>query len=306
MNKIIPPHLLLAAFVSASVHLQAQIPISIDFESPDYFIGMSGGDYPTPGDYPSPWFKVDSGTSITDVNPISGTQSMLIQESEGAGLWFTIPESYTSLTISADIRPHHVHNGFNNYVSAGGLALYSDDSPDPRFGGSVRLAEIYFQTAGWSTHTLDLYGGIGATTVGDTGVDWISDATYTLTYELDLVAGTMTATVQNGTSTIWTTSGALSDANATRFRLDFRPVPSSSGEKALVDNISIAGIQEPSISITRDADPQEIVISFIGAIQKSSDLGVSDPWTDLEPQPSSPWTFTPSEGKMFYRIKPSE
>jgi hypothetical protein len=316
MKNIVIAHLPLAALFVATLHLHAEVPIPIDFEPPDYFTGMTGGDYPTPGDYPSPWFEVDSGTSITDVNPISGTQSMLIEWSSAASgsgaasLWFTTPESYTSLTISADIRPHHIHTGHNNYVGAGGIRLNSDDSPAPGLAdiNEFHLAGIRFDTADGQLfgppHTLNIKGGIGKNVINDdTGVDWISDTTYTITYELDLVAGTMTATVKAGASTIWSDSGALSDEDARSFRLDFESIPNS-GEYALVDNISITGVQEPSLSIANAPDTQQIEISFTGVLQQSSDLGVSDPWTDIEPQPGSPWMITPSEGKMFFRIKP--
>lgn len=109
----------------------------------------------------------------------------------------------------------------------------------------------------------------------DTGVDWISGRIYTITYELDLVANIITTTVMDGTlaSTIWTHSGPIAETdnimgtvyrNPTTFRLEFGGVTPSDLKQTFVDNITITGAQEPSISITRDPDPQEMLISFIG------------------------------------------
>lgn len=71
-----------------------------------------------------------------------------------------------------------------------------------------------------------------------------------------------------------------------------------------LDDVSVSAISEPTISLSYIADSQQLSISFTGVIQESSDLGVTDPWSDIEPQPTSPWTFIPADDKMFYRIKP--
>ncbi|MFP4069944.1 MAG: PQQ-dependent sugar dehydrogenase, partial [Opitutales bacterium] len=54
----------------------------------------------------------------------------------------------------------------------------------------------------------------------------------------------------------------------------------------------------PSISISQNGD--QIEIDFIGVLQESDDLA-TDPFEDVDPQPTSPWTFTPDDERHFFQ-----
>lgn len=56
---------------------------------------------------------------------------------------------------------------------------------------------------------------------------------------------------------------------------------------------------DPSISI-HSMGLQEMEVTFTGIIQGSDALGH---WTDLDPQPASPWKFTPLESTQFFRAR---
>jgi N-acetylneuraminic acid mutarotase len=54
----------------------------------------------------------------------------------------------------------------------------------------------------------------------------------------------------------------------------------------------------PWISIARSGF--NLAVEFNGVLQQSVDLSQ---WSDLDPQPLTPWTFAPSTGKMFFRAQ---
>lgn len=58
-------------------------------------------------------------------------------------------------------------------------------------------------------------------------------------------------------------------------------------------------IQTPLLEITRL--PDHMQLNYRGTLQESNDL---HSWTDLNPQPPSPWTFSLEPGeKRFFQIK---
>jgi hypothetical protein len=57
----------------------------------------------------------------------------------------------------------------------------------------------------------------------------------------------------------------------------------------------------PAPSITIGQSGSQITISYTGIIQQSSDLSQ---WGDITPQPSSPWTFTPTGSPSFFKARP--
>ncbi len=56
----------------------------------------------------------------------------------------------------------------------------------------------------------------------------------------------------------------------------------------------------PEMELTRHTT--QITIDFIGRLQWRASLDTGE-WTDLEPQPQSPWTFTPGADQGFYRAE---
>jgi hypothetical protein len=54
----------------------------------------------------------------------------------------------------------------------------------------------------------------------------------------------------------------------------------------------------PQIVIRRSSS--QIVINFVGVLQESPDL---TQWIDIDPQPQSPWSFTPSARNAFFRAR---
>jgi hypothetical protein len=60
-------------------------------------------------------------------------------------------------------------------------------------------------------------------------------------------------------------------------------------------------VLDPYLNITRTGD--ELTVEYVGTLQESTLLSG---WTDSNPQPNSPFTFTLSSGeKQFYQIKPA-
>lgn len=70
------------------------------------------------------------------------------------------------------------------------------------------------------------------------------------------------------------------------------------------DFFTLKIVTTPSVSISHQGGA--ITIEFEGIIQSTIDLGTPKSWEDISPQPTSPWTFTPSTEIMFYRTKETE
>lgn len=78
--------------------------------------------------------------------------------------------------------------------------------------------------------------------------------------------------------------------------------PFSAGNGAMLfilDGVLISEPQPPLISRIEFVDSQ-IEVEFSGILQESGDLLG---WDDLTPQPISPYSFTPSQDKMFFRAR---
>lgn len=58
-------------------------------------------------------------------------------------------------------------------------------------------------------------------------------------------------------------------------------------------------ISQPFVQMTQFG-PQSLTMTFNGVLQSSTNLQT---WTDLEPQPTSPWLHQIGEGSMFFRVR---
>ncbi|MGF1449611.1 MAG: PQQ-dependent sugar dehydrogenase [Opitutales bacterium] len=56
----------------------------------------------------------------------------------------------------------------------------------------------------------------------------------------------------------------------------------------------------PEMELTQHAE--QITIDYVGRLQWRASLDTGE-WTDVEPQPLSPWTFTPTDEQAFYRAE---
>jgi len=64
-----------------------------------------------------------------------------------------------------------------------------------------------------------------------------------------------------------------------------------------------AGSCPRSLSVS-NGPGSSVVVEYQGIVQLSTNLLETNGWVDINPQPDSPWAFTPTNHVQFFRLKP--
>jgi endonuclease I len=169
--------------------------------------------------------------------------------------------------------------------------LVHDFGTIPQGSGSATfLFKLYNleATAGF-TASLDVISG---TATGDTSV---------LTTDFDSITALAPGSSVSVVATLDTTLAGTFSA-VYEFRVfDDQTIPGATEGTALQLTLTAVVSAGGTISISKTTD-NSIQIDFTGILQSSETL---DNWTDLDPQPTSPyiWTLSPSEPAIFFRSR---
>jgi hypothetical protein len=119
-----------------------------------------------------------------------------------------------------------------------------------------------------------------------------------------IVGSAVTVTVFDEGSAI-DLNPANPDSNSTTFtwrnsNANFIGLSARSTDYAEMDDLRITTFTRNPIVSIETTNARQVAIDFSGILQRSTNLST---WFDLEPQPVSPWIFSPFAEREFFRIK---
>ncbi|MEM0896120.1 MAG: hypothetical protein AAGJ79_04475 [Verrucomicrobiota bacterium] len=136
-------------------------------------------------------------------------------------------------------------------------------------------------------------------------------------YRIDLLAGGVIIGSDSGAviaDGFWTTRSIVVDIGSSNplvgqdisirlVNLNLAGSPSAPGIEVNFDNVRLctSAIPDP---MTISFSEGKVTLTFKGTLQHTTNLQDAESWEDVIPQPTSPWTFTPSEDLEFFRARP--